>query len=86
MPSAITSDEPRSGHAASWRPARFVSCLPDLISAAEYAGDPEGGTVRLRITVSGEGVELLGDAMRPPQLDAILEALGADVIEEMLCG
>ena len=65
---------------------RFVSHLPDLIHPEDYAGDPDGRRVRFRIRSDSDGVEILGDAMRPAELEALLEALGADFIEQMLCG
>ena len=65
---------------------RFVQQLPDLIHPEDYAGDPEGQRIRLRIRATAEGVELLGDAMRPAALERLLEALDAEVIEQMLCG
>ncbi len=69
----------------------FVASLPDLIEPAEYADYPNGGLVRLRITATLTGVEVLGDGMRPDQVEAVLEALinpageGPEV-EQMLCG
>jgi hypothetical protein len=65
---------------------RFVEALPDLISPEEYAGDPRGRRVRLRIQVTSEGVEVLGDAVRPDELERLIDALGPAVIEQMLCG
>ena len=65
---------------------RFVQELPDLIHPEDYAADPEGRRIRLRLRAMGEGVELLGDAMRPGVLERLLEALDAEVIEQMLCG
>jgi hypothetical protein len=65
---------------------RFVHHLPDLIRPEDYVGDPDGQRVRLRIRVTDEGVEVLGDAMRPIALERLLEELGAEVIEQMLCG
>lgn len=64
----------------------FVRHLPDLIHPSDYASDPEGREVRLRVRVTADGVEVLGDAMRPGELEALLEALGPDAIEQMLCG
>jgi len=64
----------------------FVQHLPDLIQPEDYPGDPAGRRLRFRIRATGEGVELLGDAMRPETLEKLLEALDADVIEQMLCG
>jgi hypothetical protein len=65
---------------------RFVAHLPDLIHSEDYAGDPDGRRVRIRIRTDAHGVEILGDAMRPAELETLLEALGADCIEQMLCG
>jgi len=65
---------------------RFVEDLPDLIQPEDYAEHPDGRLVRLRITVTKDGVEILGDAFRPEALEAILARLGPDEIEQMLCG
>ncbi len=65
---------------------RFVENLPDLIQPEEYADHPEGRLVRLRISVTEDGVEILGDAFRPEVLEEILRRLGLDEIEQMLCG
>jgi FtsH ternary system-associated peptide len=65
---------------------RFVPHLPDLIHPEDYADDPEGRRVRLRIRITDEGVEVLGDALRPLALERLLEELGAEIIEQMLCG
>ena len=65
---------------------RFVENLPDLIQPEEYADNPEGRLVRLRISVTGDGVEILGDAFRPEVLEEILRRLGPGEIEQMLCG
>jgi hypothetical protein len=69
----------------------FVASLPDLIDPAEYAGHPGGGLVRLRISVTEQGVDILGDGMRPDQIEAVLESLagpddGDPPLEQMLCG
>jgi len=64
----------------------YVSHLPDLIHPADYPDDPESKRVRLRIRVSDEGVEILGDAQRPQALDELLESLSPEAIEKVLCG
>lgn len=64
----------------------FVESLPDLIDASEYAIHPQGRLVRVRITVTEDGVAILGDAFRPETLEALLSALGGGPIEQMLCG
>ena len=65
---------------------RFAERIPDLIDAEEYAQYPRGRRVRLRIRRTEEGVEIVGDAVRPDELERLLEELGAEVIEQMLCG
>jgi hypothetical protein len=65
---------------------KFVEHLPDLIEPDEYAGDPKGRRVRLRITVTEDGLQILGDAVRVLELEKILEELGPQAIEQMLCG
>lgn len=65
---------------------RFVEDLPDLIQPEDYADHPDGRLVRLRISVTEHGVEILGDAFRPEVLEEILNRLGPDEIEQMLCG
>ncbi|WP_405641707.1 radical SAM-modified peptide, FtsH ternary system-associated [Streptomyces sp. NBC_00019] len=65
---------------------RFVEDLPDLIDASEYDEHPEGRLVRLRITWDEQGVQVLGDAFRPDLLEALLEKMGPDEVEQMLCG
>jgi hypothetical protein len=77
-------DSDGSGQAA--HDAVFVESLPDLIDASEYPDHPQGKLVRLRITVTDGGVEILGDAFRPETLEALLAALGSGPVEQMLCG
>lgn len=68
----------------------FVESLPDLIEATEYEDYPTGDLVRLRVTVSDDGVEVLGDGLRPELIEAVLAAIGAGAgkqsMEQMLCG
>lgn len=65
---------------------RYVADLPDLIAPQDYAGDPAGRLVRLRIRVTEHGVEVLGDAVRPLELEALLRGLDPPFIEQTLCG
>lgn len=64
---------------------RFVAHLPDLITDEDYL-QPEVKRVRLRITVTDEGIEILGDSMYAPLLEKLLAQVGAEEIERMLCG
>ncbi|KKD06701.1 radical SAM-modified peptide, FtsH ternary system-associated [Streptomyces sp. WM6386] len=65
---------------------RMVEDIPDLIQPEEYEDHPEGRLVRISIRTDGEGVQVIGDAFRPDLLEGLLEALGPDAIEQMLCG
>ena len=65
---------------------RFVAEIPDLIDATEYEAHPDGGLMRFRITVTADGVEVLGDAFRPARLEACLATVLDAPIEQMLCG
>jgi hypothetical protein len=65
---------------------RFVPQLPDLIHPDDYDSDPNGRRLRLQIRATADGVEVLGDAMRPVVLEQMLAELDPDVIEQMLCG
>ncbi len=65
---------------------RFVDHLPDLIHPEDYPSDPGGRRVRLQIRASADGVEILGDAMRPAVLEELLAELEPEELEQMLCG
>lgn len=64
----------------------YVDHLPDLIQPDEYAGDPQGRRVKIRVRVTERGVEILGDAVRPDEIERILLDLDPETIEQMLCG
>lgn len=64
----------------------FVPKLEDLIHPHEYADDPEGRRLRVRITMGAEGLVLEGDAARVAALEELLGVLGVAVVEQMLCG
>lgn len=65
---------------------RFVADLPDLLHANDYETDPEGRRVRVRLRVTAHGVEILGDAVRAGEIEALLQKLEPEQIERMLCG
>ncbi len=65
---------------------RFVPEIPDLIQPEEYASDPDGRRVRIRLRITPDGVEVVGDAMRAEALEQILADLDPAEIEQMLCG
>jgi hypothetical protein len=64
----------------------IVPTLPDLIDASEYASHPDGSLVRLRITVTDSGVEILSDGMRPELIERLLAIIDHGTMEQMLCG
>jgi len=69
------------------RPAvRFVGHLPDLMTAEDYAAPPEVKKVRVRITFTDEGVEILSDSPYPALLEELLTQAGLDEMEKVLCG
>jgi hypothetical protein len=43
-------------------------------------------TIKVRISVTPEGVSILADTQYPVELEALLARLGAREIEQMLCG
>lgn len=64
----------------------FTDSLPDLIDASEYSRYPDGALVRVRISVTDAGVEILGDGLRPELIEQVLAAIGEGPVEQMLCG
>lgn len=42
--------------------------------------------MRIRISVTDTGVEILGDGLRPELVEQVLAALGGGPMEQMLCG
>ncbi len=65
---------------------KFVTHLPDLMTAEDYAAPPDVKKVRVRITFSDEGVEILADSPYPILLEKLLAQAGVDEVEKMLCG
>lgn len=65
---------------------RFVSHLPDLMTAEDYAAPTEVKKVRVRITVTDEGIEILSDSPYPALLEELLAQAGVDEVEKVLCG
>ena len=65
----------------------FTESLPDLIDAKEYSRYPNGTLVRIKISVTETGVEIIGDGLRPELIEQVLAAIGgSDPMEQMLCG
>ncbi|GAB4562748.1 MAG: hypothetical protein Tsb0020_11290 [Haliangiales bacterium] len=64
----------------------FTEYIPDLIEPEEYREDVEGRRVKLRLRITERGLEIVGDAVRPEELERLLLELDPEVIEQMLCG
>ncbi len=69
-------DEPRIKH---------VPYLPDLMKGEDYVSI-ERRRVRLRIRITDEGIEVLGDSAYPGILEDLLRDLDPAEIEMVLCG
>ncbi len=67
-------------------PKKFVAHLPDLMTPSDYRDGPGKKKVRLRIRLTGEGVEILGDAAHVAELEALLDGLDGREMERVLCG
>lgn len=68
---------------------KLVAHLPDLMQRDDYLADGHQlgqRTVKFRITVTPEGIAILGDSQHPLELDELLTQLGARKIEQTLCG
>jgi hypothetical protein len=65
---------------------RFVAHLPDLITPEDYATPADKKKIRIRITCTDKGIEILGDSPHVPLLVDLLTQAGAAEIEMMLCG
>jgi hypothetical protein len=64
----------------------YVPYLPDLMTWEDYARSHCQKTIRIRLRVTDQGLEVLGDSPYPQDLEKILAALEPQVIEQMLCG
>jgi len=81
------SSSAKENSTSNHRPqTRFVAHLPDLITEDDYHQSPEQQKIRVRIELTDEGVEILGDSMYAHLIEDLLTQLGADEIERMLCG
>ncbi len=65
---------------------RFVAHLPDLMTATDYTAPDSDHKVRVRISVTEQGIEILGDALNENLLEDLLNKIGAKEMERMLCG
>ncbi len=65
---------------------QFVTHLPDLMQPEDYLHEPQQKKIRIRITVTDQGIEILGDSRHVTQLEELLAQAGAEEIQMMLCG
>lgn len=65
---------------------QFVDHLPDLMMPEDYLHSSEQKKIRIRITYTEEGIEILGDSRYVPLLEDLLVNAGAKEIEMVLCG
>lgn len=64
----------------------YVNHLPDLMTWDDYEAADRQKRVRFRLTVTDDGLEIIGDSPYPHLLEELLQALEPEVIEMMLCG
>ncbi len=64
----------------------YVPHLPDLITEEDYRAPPNEQKIRMRIQITEEGIQVLGDSMYAALLENVLVDLESDKIERMLCG
>jgi len=72
---------------------KYTSILPDLLRPEDEPNDraalngcPEKKKVRIQISFTDEGIEILGDCMYEIVLEQLLEKLDVKEMEKMLCG
>ena len=65
---------------------RFVTHLPDLMMESDYQDAPDKKKIRVQIRLTESGIEVLGDTMHAPILEALWRETGAKEIQKMPCG
>lgn len=64
----------------------YVTHLPDLMTPAHYNVAHQRKIIRFQLKLGDEGLEIIGDSPYPGLLEELLESLGPEAIEMMLCG
>ncbi|HLW03753.1 MAG TPA: radical SAM-modified peptide, FtsH ternary system-associated [Ktedonobacterales bacterium] len=64
----------------------YVDHIPDLMTWDDYEVAHERKVIRFRLTLTDQGLEIIGDSPYPHLLEQILSKLDPVVIEMMLCG
>ena len=65
---------------------KIVDHLPDLIVKSDYLDPPSTKKIRVQISVTKDGVEVLGDSMYPLLAEAVIREVSDDDMERTLCG
>lgn len=65
---------------------KIVAWLPDLMEPGDYIEAASIKKVRVRLTLSDDGVEILGDSLYVESLENLLRLMGNNPIERSLCG
>jgi len=65
---------------------QLVNDIPDLITWDDYEEVEAKKLVRVQLRVTENGVELIADSPYPKLLEELLEKLGPEVIETLICG
>lgn len=64
----------------------YVSSIPDLMTWDDYEVSHERKCIRFRLTITDQGLEIIGDSPYPHLLEQMLAKLDPAEIEMMLCG
>ena len=65
---------------------KIVAEHPDLMQPEDYLGAASVKKVRFRLTLSDDGLEILGDSLYVESLENLLRLAGTNPIERCLCG
>ncbi|KPA18890.1 hypothetical protein MHK_000896 [Candidatus Magnetomorum sp. HK-1] len=65
---------------------KYVSHLPDLITYEDIVKENGQKRIKIRIELTENGVEILGDSPFDQSLDDLLIQSGAKEIQKTLCG
>jgi hypothetical protein len=72
----------KSGDAA----IKIVAELPDLMRPEDYTDAATTKKVRFRLTLSDDGLEILGDSLYVESLEKLLRLADNHPLERSLCG
>lgn len=64
----------------------YVGHIPDLMTWDDYDVAHERKLLRFRLTVTEQGLEIIGDSPYPQLVEELLAKLDPAIVEMMLCG